>query len=162
MLCCAALRCRTPTRRFEASHGIAAELDADQTPTTSGVKRKKTAGQGKGCWKQPWQISTLFLDTAALLTALQTGWHLDWIAMPGQTHLASAFNVSQKLIYTVLSTFPVLTSPYSCSSLCGTSSTPGYIARPQAVMQHIYCTVVFGLHVQANSVECWEHTYMQV
>ena len=83
---------------FKASHGNAAELDADQTPTTSGVKRKKTAGKGKGCWKQPWQISTLLLDTTALLAALQTGWHLDWDAMPVQTHLASAFNVSQQAV----------------------------------------------------------------
>jgi len=55
---------------------VSAELIADQPASTSGVKRKRNAGKGKGCWKQPWQISSLFLDTEALLTALQTGWFL--------------------------------------------------------------------------------------
>lgn len=55
---------------------VSAELIADQPASTSGVKRKRNAGKGRGCWKQPWQISSLYLDTEALLTALQTGWFL--------------------------------------------------------------------------------------
>ncbi|KAL0025980.1 hypothetical protein WJX77_010392 [Trebouxia sp. C0004] len=51
----------------------AIELTADQPASTSGAKRKRNAGKGRGCWKQPWQISSLHLDTQALLTALQTG-----------------------------------------------------------------------------------------
>ncbi|KAL0050649.1 hypothetical protein WJX82_004168 [Trebouxia sp. C0006] len=51
----------------------ATELTADQPALSSGVKRKRTAGKGRGSWKQPWQISSLYLDTEALLTALQTG-----------------------------------------------------------------------------------------
>ena len=39
----------------------------------SGIKRKRSAGKTKGWWKQPWQIDSLLLDTAALLTALETG-----------------------------------------------------------------------------------------
>ncbi|DBA80065.1 TPA: hypothetical protein ACH3X2_007554 [Trebouxia sp. C0005] len=48
-------------------------LTADQPASASGMKRKRNAGRGRGCWKQPWQISSLYLDTEALLTALQTG-----------------------------------------------------------------------------------------
>ncbi|KAL0035614.1 hypothetical protein WJX79_002795 [Trebouxia sp. C0005] len=51
----------------------AEELTADQPASASGMKRKRNAGRGRGCWKQPWQISSLYLDTEALLTALQTG-----------------------------------------------------------------------------------------
>lgn len=39
----------------------------------TGTKRKRSAGKTKGWWKQPWQIDSLLLDTAALLTALETG-----------------------------------------------------------------------------------------
>ena len=69
MLCCAAWRALSCSECLL----VFAELTADQLASTSGMKRKRTTGKGRGCWKQPWQISSLFLDTEALLTALQTG-----------------------------------------------------------------------------------------
>ena len=82
--CCAALCCPVPCHavlcgacmaRSQAFRVFAysAELTADQPAPTSGMKRKRNAGKGRGCWKQPWQISSLYLDTEALLTALETG-----------------------------------------------------------------------------------------
>ena len=98
MLCCAMLRCAVPccavpccavlcravlchavlccmARSHSCSECLicSAELTADQPALSSGVKRKRTAGKGRGSWNQPWQISSLYLDTEALLTALQTG-----------------------------------------------------------------------------------------
>ena len=81
--CCAALRCaalcssmlccawRAP--RCSECLLVSAELTTDHPASTSGGKRKRNVGKGRGCWKQPWQISRLYLDTEALLTALQTG-----------------------------------------------------------------------------------------
>ncbi len=84
VLCCAVLRCavffhavlccaagRAP--RCSECLLVSAELTSDQPASTSGMKRKRHAGKGRGCWKQPWQISSLYLDTEALLTALQAG-----------------------------------------------------------------------------------------
>jgi len=69
MLCCAAWR----APRCSECLLVSAELTTDQPASTSGGKRKRNVGKGRGCWKQPWQISSLYLDTEALLTALQTG-----------------------------------------------------------------------------------------
>ena len=74
VLCCAVLCCACVARsQVFRVFACSAELTADQPAPTSGMKRKRNAGKGRGCWKQPWQISSLYLDSEALLTALETG-----------------------------------------------------------------------------------------
>lgn len=62
------------------------ELDSDKCTALhaaesgvlgSGIKRKRSAGKTQGWWKQPWHLDSLLLDTAALLTALETGYGPD-------------------------------------------------------------------------------------
>ena len=76
VLCCAVLCCAVPCRATLCCAAwralscsecllVSVELTADQPASTSGVKRKRNDGKGRGCWKQPWQISSLYLDTEA-------------------------------------------------------------------------------------------------